>query len=83
MWLAGANGSFGRPRGEVALLLLASLFVVLALIIVVAIGPATALAGWRTAFILVLSVAAGGTVLAAAMAVAAMLRHGGNGHHSR
>jgi hypothetical protein len=51
MWLAGANGSFGRPRGEVALLLLSSLFVVLALIIVVAIGPATALsAGARRSF---------------------------------
>ena len=83
MWLVGANGSFGRPRGEVALLLLASLFAVFALIIVVAIGPAAALSGWRTTFILALSVAAGGTVLAAAMAVAATLRHSGNGHHSR
>lgn len=83
MWLAGANGSFGRPRGEVALLLLASLFAVFALIIVVAIGPAAALSGWRMTFILALSIAAGGTVLAACMAMAATLRNSGNGQHSR
>ncbi len=74
MWLADANGKLGRPRGELALLLLASLFVVFALIIAVSAGPAMASGAWHTTFILVLSVAAGGTVLAAAMAVAGMLR---------
>jgi signal transduction histidine kinase len=83
MWLAGANGSLGRPRAGVALLLLASLFVVLALIIVVVLGPEAALAGWRTTFVLVLSVAAGGTVLAAAMAAVTVLRGRGNAPHSR
>jgi signal transduction histidine kinase len=74
MWLVGANGSLGRPRGELALLLLASLFVVFALVIAVSVGPAVAQGAWQSAFILVLSVAAGGTVLAAAMAVVPALR---------
>jgi signal transduction histidine kinase len=75
-WLAGANGSLGRPRAELALLVLASLCVVLALAIAVSDARAMAPAGWRT-FVLMLSVAAGGTVLAAAMAVTAALRRGG------
>src|SRR5262245_25884695 len=78
MWLAGANGSLGRPRGEVALLLLASLCIVLALVIVVAAGPA-ALSNWRTTFTLALSVAAGGSVLATAMALATMTRNTSRG----
>ncbi len=53
----------GRPGGELALLLLASLFAVFALVIAVSAGPAMTSAAWQTAFILVLSVAAGGTVL--------------------
>src|SRR5262245_46257664 len=74
MWQAGANGSSGKPRWELALLLLASLFVVAALGIAVSIGPATELGAWYIAFVLCLSIAAGGTVLAAAMAVVAALR---------
>ncbi len=64
------------------MLLLASLSVMSALVLVVVLGPAAALQGWRTTFILLLSVAAGGTVLAAAMAFATMVRSGGQGRHS-
>lgn len=73
MWRAGENGSFGGPRGELALLLLASLFAVVALVIAIATGPTLA-GSSRTSFILVLSIAAGSTVLAAAMAVAGSMR---------
>ncbi len=45
MWLAGANGSLGRPRGELALLLLASLFVVFALVIAVIGRPGDGVGG--------------------------------------
>jgi signal transduction histidine kinase len=74
MWLAGANGSLGRPRSELALLLLAGVFAVLALVLALANDTAGASAAWHTTFILVLSVTAGGTVLAAAMAAAALWR---------
>jgi signal transduction histidine kinase len=70
----------GRPGGELALLLLASLFAVFALVIAVFAGPAMTSAAWQTAFILVLSVAAGGTVLGTAMAAAGVLRGGRRGH---
>src|SRR5262245_6998221 len=77
MWVAGANGSVGRPRAELALLLLASSLVVLALGIAVTHGAGLAAAEWRATFILVLSAAAGGTLLAAAMGVVAALRRDG------
>ena len=81
MWVAGANGSLGRPRAELALLLLASSLVVLALGIATMSGAAPA--EWRATLILLLSAAAGGTVLAAAMSVMALLQRGGRSRHSR
>lgn len=83
MWLAGANGSLGRPRAELALLLLASSLVVVALGIAVTYGAAAAPAEWRAALILLLSAAAGGTLLAAAMSVMALLRREGRSRHPR
>src|SRR5262245_58217489 len=77
MWVAGANGSLGRPRAELALLLLASSLVVLALGIAVTHGPALAPPEWRAALVLVLSAAAGGTLLAAAMSIMSTLRRDG------
>jgi signal transduction histidine kinase len=77
MWLAGASGSLGRPRAELALLLVASSLVVLALGIAVTHGSALAPAEWRATLILLLSAAAGGTLLAAAMSVMAALRRDG------
>jgi signal transduction histidine kinase len=77
MWLAGANGSLGRPRAELALLLLASSLVVLALGIAVTHGAALAPPEWRATLILVLSAAAGGTLLAAAMGMMAAVRRDG------
>ena len=77
MWVAGANGSLGRPRAELALLLLASSLVVLALGIAVTHGPTLAPPEWRAALVLVLSAAAGGTLLAAAMSIMATLRREG------
>jgi signal transduction histidine kinase len=73
MWLAGANGSRGTPRGELYLLLLASLCVATALVIAVTAGPTAP----QIVSILVLSVAAGATALAAAMAGISRLRRGG------
>src|SRR5262245_36389914 len=81
MRVAGANGSLGRPRAELALLLLASLLVVLALGIAVTYGPAMAPEAWRATLILVLSAAAGGTLLAAAMSAVALLRRDGRLRH--
>jgi len=81
MRLVGANGSVGRPRSELALLLLASSLVVLALGVAVTHGGATAPAEWRAALILVLSAAAGGTLLAAAMSVMSLLRRDGRWRH--
>jgi signal transduction histidine kinase len=83
MWVAGANGSLGRPRAELALLVLASSLVVLALGIAVTHGPAMAPAEWRATLILVLSAAAGGTLLAAAMGIMAVLRRDGWGWRPR
>jgi signal transduction histidine kinase len=83
MWLADANGRLGRPGGELALLLLAGLFAVFALIIAVSAGPAVASGAWHTTFVLILSVAAGGTLLAAAMAVAGVLRRDRRGPFGR
>jgi len=77
MWVAGANGSLGKPRAELALLLLASALVVLALGIAVTQGPALAPQEWRATLILVLSAAAGGTLLAAAMSAMAVVRRDG------
>lgn len=82
MELAGANGSLGKPRGELALLLLASLFVVFALLIAITVGPAMALAGWQTRLVLAMSIAAGVIVLVAAMAVTAVLRRGSKARQS-
>jgi signal transduction histidine kinase len=83
MWVAGANGSLRRPRAELALLVLASSLVVLALGIAVAQtqGAAAVPAEWRATLILVLSAAAGGTLLAAAMSVMALLRRDGRWRH--
>src|SRR5262245_46598215 len=83
MWVAGANGSLGRPRAELALLLLASSLVVLALGIAVTSGAGSSPAQWRATLILLLSAAAGGTVLAAAMSVMALLQRGGRSRHTR
>ena len=74
MWVAGANASLGRPRAELALLLLASTLVVLALGIAVTHGPTLAPPEWRAALVLVLSAAAGGTLLAATMSIVSTLR---------
>ncbi len=74
MWVAGANAGLGRPRAELALLLLASTLVVLALGIAVTHGPTLAPPEWRAALVLVLSAAAGGTLLAATMSIVSTLR---------
>jgi signal transduction histidine kinase len=83
MWVAGANGSLGRPRAELALLLLASSLVVLALGIAVTHGPSLAPPEWRAALVLVLSAAAGGTLLAAAMSIMSTLRRDGRAGRPR
>src|SRR5262245_23671679 len=85
MWVAGANGSLRRPRAELALLLLASSLVVVALGIAVTQtqGAAAAPPEWRATLILLLSAAAGGTLLAAAMSVMALLRRDGRWRHPR
>ena len=83
MWVAGANAGLGRPRAELALLLLASTLVVLALGIAVSYGPALAPPEWRAALVLVLSAAAGGTLLAAAMSVVSTLRREGRAYRPR
>ena len=83
MWVAGANARLRRPRAELALLLLASSLVVVALAIAVTHGAAAAPAEWRATLILVLSAAAGGTLLAAAMSVMALLRRDGRWRHPR
>jgi signal transduction histidine kinase len=74
---ADANGA-GRPRGELALLVLASLVVVAALMVAIADGAALTLAERQPKLILLLSIAAGGTALAAAMGARALLRRGGS-----
>src|SRR5262245_42243496 len=76
MWQADTNGSSGRPRGELAVLLLASLVVVAALVVAVADGGSIPLAGLQPRIILVLSIAAGAAALAGAML---MRRIGGQG----
>jgi signal transduction histidine kinase len=83
MWVAGANGSLGRPRAELALLVLASTLVVLALGIAVTHGPALAPPEWRAALVLILSAAAGGTLLAAAMSIVSTLRREGRPYRPR
>jgi signal transduction histidine kinase len=80
MLLADANGSQGRPRGELALLALASILSLLAL--VVAATRDEAGAAGQTALILLLAIATGGTVLATAMAGTAYLRRGAKVQHS-
>jgi signal transduction histidine kinase len=67
MWQANADGSSGRPRGELAVLLLASLVVVAALVVAVADGGSVPLAGLKPRTVLVLSIAAGAAALAGAM----------------
>ena len=68
MWLAGANGTRGRPRGQLALLALASALSLLALVLAAAGGEA--IVGVRhTILVLLLAMAAGGVTLATAMAV--------------
>jgi signal transduction histidine kinase len=73
MWVAGANGTSGRPRGELALLALAGLFTLLALVIA-ATGEDAASGGRHMVLVLLLGVAAGGIALATAMAAVAHLR---------
>src|SRR5882672_4181138 len=77
MWQANADGSSGRPRGELAVLLLASLVVVAALVIAVADGGSLPLAGLKPRTILVLSIAAGAAALAGAMFMRRLNRHSG------
>jgi len=77
MWQADANGNSGRPRGELAVLLLASLVVVAALVVAVADGGSIPLAGLQPRIILVLSIAAGAAALAGAMLMRRVSRQGG------
>src|SRR5262249_50925918 len=82
MWVVGANGSLGRPRAELALLLLASSLVVLALGIAVTSGAGAAPAEWRATLLPPpppppRGPAGGGPGAAAARGVRAVRRGGG------
>jgi signal transduction histidine kinase len=75
MWLAGANGTRGRPRGQLALLTLASVLSLLALVLAATGGEA--IAGiHRTILLLLLAMAAGGVALATATAAMGNWRGG-------
>ncbi|HJZ45333.1 MAG TPA: PAS domain-containing protein, partial [Hyphomicrobiaceae bacterium] len=78
MWQAGTNGNLGRPRRELAFLLVASLVVVAGLVVAIADDRTLALSAQQTRIILLLGIGLGGALLAAARLHRASGRLGGN-----
>src|SRR6185503_12077137 len=79
MWRADSRGSLGKPHREVALLLLASFFVVAALVVAIADGGTIPLSAQaRSAFLIAMGLAAG--AVAAAIAYRSMRRRTGPEH---
>jgi signal transduction histidine kinase len=79
MWRADSRGRLGKPRREVALLLLASFFVVAALVVAIADGGTIPLsARARSAFLIAMGLGAG--AVAAAIAYRSLNRRDGPEH---
>ena len=79
MWRADSRGSLGKPHREVALLLLASFFVVAALVVAIADGGTIPLSAQaRSAFLIAMGLGAG--AVAAAIAYRSLNRRDGPEH---